>query len=132
MTKSTNSPNRTQKNIESDRHSFGEEVAKLNQDLQTILQHVKTAGVDLSKDASREVWSKVENIASRVSDINKWISDSAGDFLSHQYEATKEKAQQYASDLENSVKEHPIQSIAISFGIGLLVSKVLRPWRSSQ
>ncbi len=126
MKKSTNSPTHTQKNIEAEYNSFGEEFAKLNQDLQTILQHVKSTGVDLSKDASQEVWSKVENIASRVADINKWVSNSASDFLNHQYELTKEKAQQYAHDLEDSVKQHPIQSIAISFGVGLLVSWMLK------
>lgn len=126
MKKSTNSPNQTQKKIEAEYHSFGDDFSKLNQDLQAILRHVKSAGTDLSKDVSRDVWSKVENIGTRVADINNWISDSASDFLNHQYELTKEKAQKYANDLEGSVKEHPIQSIAISFGIGLLISKVLR------
>ncbi|QOL19896.1 DUF883 family protein [Candidatus Bodocaedibacter vickermanii] len=126
MKKSTNSPNRPQKNIEAEYHTFGEEFANLNKDLQTILQHAKSAGADLSKDAGREVWSQIENIASRASDINKWISSSASDFLNHKYELTKEKAQQYASDLESTVKEHPIQSLAVSFGIGLLFSWALR------
>jgi ElaB/YqjD/DUF883 family membrane-anchored ribosome-binding protein len=132
MKKSTNSPNQTQKNIEIEDHSFGEEVAQLNQDLQTILRHVKTAGADLSKEASREVWSTIENVASKVSDINKWISSSGSDFLNHQYELTKEKTQHYAHELEESIKKHPLQSVLISFGVGLLVSAVLRPWRSSQ
>lgn len=79
-------PTDSQKNTEADYQSLREDFSKLNQDLQTILQHIKTAGIDLSKDVSREKWSKIEN----------------------------------------TVKEHPIQSIAISFGIGLLFSKLLR------
>lgn len=131
MAKSTNLSTQTLKNIGDNRPSFGDEFSKLNQDLQTILQHVKTAGVDMTKDVSQDVWSRMENIASRVSDFNKQISTSTGDFVSHHLEKTKEIAQEYTDNLENAIKENPIKSVAISFGVGLLISKVLGTWHSS-
>jgi ElaB/YqjD/DUF883 family membrane-anchored ribosome-binding protein len=131
MAKSTNLSTQTRKDVNDHRQSFGDEFSKLNQDLQTILQHVKTAGVDMTKDVSQDVWSRMENIASRVSDFNKQISSSTGDFVSHHLEKTKEIAQEYSDNLENAIKENPIKSVAISFGVGLLISKVLGSWHSS-
>lgn len=132
MAKSTNLSTQTRKNIDDQRQSFGDEFSKLNQDLQTILQHVKTAGVEMTKDVSQDVWSRLENVAGRVSDFNRQITSSTGDFISHHLEKTKEVAQEYTDNLENSIKENPIKSVAISFGIGLLISKVLGSWHSSR
>lgn len=132
MAKSTNLSTQTRKNIDDQSQSFGDEFSKLNQDLQTILQHVKTAGVEMTKDVSQDVWSRLENVAGRVSDFNRQITSSTGDFISHHLEKTKEVAQEYTDNLENSIKENPIKSVAISFGIGLLISKVLGSWHSSR
>lgn len=131
MAKSTNLSAQTRKDVNDHHQSFEAEFSKLNQDLQTILQHVKTAGVDMTKDVSQDVWSRMENVASRVSDFNKQISSSTGDFVSHHLEKTKEIAQEYSDNLENAIKENPIKSVAISFGVGLLISKVLGSWHSS-
>lgn len=131
MAKSTNLSTQTRKHIDDQRQTFGDEFSKLNQDLQTILQHVKTAGVEMTKDVSQDVWSRLENVASRVSDFNRQITNSTGDFISHHLEKTKEIAQEYTDNLENAIKENPIKSVAISFGIGLLISKVLGSWHSS-
>jgi ElaB/YqjD/DUF883 family membrane-anchored ribosome-binding protein len=51
--------------------------------------------------------------------------------VSHHIDKTKEIAQEYTDNLENAIKENPIKSVAISFGIGLFISKVLGSWHSS-
>jgi ElaB/YqjD/DUF883 family membrane-anchored ribosome-binding protein len=131
MANSTDFLTQTHKSMSDHRQAFGDEFSKLNQDLQTILQHVKTAGADMTKDVSKDVWFRMESVASRVSDLNNQISGCASDFVSHHIDKTKEIAQEYTDNLENAIKENPIKSVAISFGIGLFISKVLGSWRSS-
>lgn len=132
MKKSTNSPNILQEN-DTQKHtaSFREEFSKLNEDLQTILHHVKSSGAEWTKDVSLDVRSRIESIAERIGDINKKVGDSAGEFINAQLARTKEKTQEYADDLEATIKAHPIASVTVSFGVGLLISKVLGSCQSS-
>ncbi|MCP5322592.1 MAG: hypothetical protein H6492_01100 [Candidatus Paracaedibacteraceae bacterium] len=116
---------------EKEAQSFKKEFSKLNEDLQTILRHVKSSGSELTKDVSNEVWSKMEGVASRLSDINQKVTNSASDFVDTQITNAKEKTQEYANDLENTIRKNPLSSVAISFGIGLIISRVLGSWHSS-
>lgn len=111
--------------------TFKEEFSKLNEDLQTILRHVKSSGSELTKDVSNEVWSKMEGVASRLSEINQKVTNSASNFVNSQVSHAKEKTQEYANDLENTIRAKPLTSVAISFGIGLIISRVLGSWHSS-
>lgn len=133
MTKSTNSSKKeyTTHTYENESQSFKDEFSRLNEDLQTILQHVKKSGSTLAKDAGHDILERAESLASRMTDLNNKISGPAVDFLKQQMAKTKEKAQEYTADLEGTIKEHPLSSVALSFGIGLVLAKVLGPWHSS-
>jgi ElaB/YqjD/DUF883 family membrane-anchored ribosome-binding protein len=132
MTKSTHSSKKAHAQYCDDVQSFKEEFSRLNEDLQAILQHVKKSGPNLAKDLGNDFLERAEHLASRMKDLNDTISGSSINFLKHQMERTKEKAQEYATDLEETIKEHPLSSVALSFGIGVLLAKVLGPWHSSR
>jgi ElaB/YqjD/DUF883 family membrane-anchored ribosome-binding protein len=131
MKKSTGS-SKIDKNIDDQRKTLSEEFAQLNQDFQTILQHVKHAGSELTKDASQEVWSRVERIAAKFMDINERFTSITGGYVANGFAKTKEKSYEYAHELETKVKEHPLPSVAISFGVGLIISKVIGSWLSQR
>lgn len=131
MSKSTNS-SKKEYNYENESQSFKDEFSRLNEDLQTILQHVKKSGTALAKDAGHDILERAESLAARMTELNHKISGPAVEFLKDQVAKTKEKAQEYSADLEGTIKEHPLSSVAISFGIGLVLAKVLSPWHSSR
>ena len=133
MKKSTNSPNMGFEGINTNHetHSFREEFSQLNEDLQTIIKHVKDSGTTLAKDVSHDILTRAENIANRMASLNTHISNTAVDFFKNQVTKTREKTQEYAADLENTIKEHPLSSMMISFGAGLVLARVLGSWQSS-
>jgi ElaB/YqjD/DUF883 family membrane-anchored ribosome-binding protein len=133
MKKSTNSPrNYINNSTEAQSHSFKEEFSKLNEDLQVILQHVKDSGSTLAKDVSHDIVTRAENMMTHIADLNHKVGGSAADFLKNQVAKTKEKTKEYADDVEEAIKEHPLSSIVVSFGVGLILAKVLWPWHSSR
>lgn len=84
-----------------------------------------------SKEQALELVSKLKNLANEFSDNTSVaelkeilttraseLTSSAKLHVSHAYEAGKEKA-------SNTVKEHPIGTIAVAAGVGLLLGYVL-------
>jgi len=99
---------------------------------QQLLQHVKDSGSTLAKDVSHDIVTRAENMMTHIADLNHKVGGSAADFLKNQVAKTKEKTKEYADDVEETIKEHPLSSIVISFGVGLILAKVLWPWHSSR
>ncbi len=99
--------------------------------MQALLQHVKKSGSTLAKDAGHDVLERAEKLASRMEELNNKISGPAVHFLKQKMARTKEKAQEYTTDIEGTITEHPLSSVAISFGIGLVLAKALGSWHSS-
>lgn len=136
MQKSTNSTpvdnSNPKQHPEVTAQSFKEEFSQLNEDMGIILHHLKESGATLAKDVSHDLMARAETITSRLASLNNRLSSTAIDFMKHQASRTREKTQEYSAELESTIKEHPLSSIMISFGIGVVISRVFDSWHSSR
>jgi ElaB/YqjD/DUF883 family membrane-anchored ribosome-binding protein len=79
----------------------------------------------LRKDVD-ELKAALNNVAKDVSKLGKtYAAEQASKVREGAYELG-EKGQQSAEALGNVVREHPLQSLLVSFGVGVIVSQLIR------
>jgi ElaB/YqjD/DUF883 family membrane-anchored ribosome-binding protein len=87
-----------------------EDIARLREDIASLASAVLDAASDKLDDAKAQVNSK---------------SQEAQDELKGKINAGVERGKQFMGDLDAQVSRHPVGSVLVAFGVGLLVAKIL-------
>jgi ElaB/YqjD/DUF883 family membrane-anchored ribosome-binding protein len=93
--------------------------------------------VQSAKNTGERVMGAVANVAEQAKDkVKDWTSDAA-DTARHAsdkvqkwagdaYDATADKVSDFGNEVTSLVRKHPIPSLLIGFGLGLLLGRVAR------
>ena len=84
------------------------------------------AGQSAPKDELDAVKEDLEALRADLEALVKAVSDSASDIGKETFEAAKAKGQENVDALAKQVEERPLASIALSFGVGLLLGILSR------
>jgi ElaB/YqjD/DUF883 family membrane-anchored ribosome-binding protein len=86
-----------------------------------------------AKMGDRTLQDDVSQLRDDLSQLRQDVSSLAGDLLgvakegaSGAYDAAKKRGVEIADTLEEQVHEHPLATVGIAFGAGLLVGVLLR------
>lgn len=101
----------TDDDLRADYEKMREDMAALRKDLNALTSHMK----DLADDASSSAKRKLANGAAKA-------QDSALDAAA----AAKALGEQNVAAVEQKIQAHPLASIAIAFGVGLVASQFMR------
>ena len=87
------------------------EFAALRDDVNAILKTLKTASTEVAGDAKSAAGHAAQGIKRVAAD---------------KFEDVRDRAETLEEDLVRNVKESPIQSLAIAFGVGFALSLLMR------
>lgn len=87
------------------------DIEELRKALDALGKDVKGLGKELSGQAKSGAQAKVEELK----DGARKVAEEVG-----------AKGKQAAESMEETVKSHPLQSLAVAFGAGLLIAQLLR------
>jgi ElaB/YqjD/DUF883 family membrane-anchored ribosome-binding protein len=102
-------------NIQGDLQSLRDDVSLLTQQLEGLLR-------DSGNDVVEDVLGRLSRAKSTVDDM---IAD-AGAKGRDAARAARELGDNLVDDLEETVREHPIMTIAIALGVGYIISSLRR------
>ena len=92
-----------------------DDIAKLREDIASLASAVLGAASDTLGDARAKVNGK---------------SQQAQDEFSGKIDDGLERGKQFLDDLDTQVTRHPVGSVLVAFGVGLLIAKILGPGNS--
>ncbi|HZP59863.1 MAG TPA: hypothetical protein VFB27_06020 [Opitutaceae bacterium] len=100
------------------RNNRSETLADTPEQLLETLRQLVAETEQLLSDASGPAMDKVEDIRSRISDA----SESLQEF----YGSARQRLIAGARRTDETIREHPYESLAVSLGLGLLLGVLLR------
>jgi ElaB/YqjD/DUF883 family membrane-anchored ribosome-binding protein len=86
---------------------------------------MSTRSETLNKDID-ELRAAVEKLTGDVSEIGKAMAGDARDAAGRKAREIGESGRKAAGAVEDTVRERPVQSLAVAFGAGLLLAGLLR------
>ena len=92
-----------------------EDIAKLREDIASLASAVLGAASDTLGDARAKVNGK---------------SQEAEDKFAGKLNDGIDRGKQFLDDLDTQVTRHPVGSVLVAFGVGLLIAKILGPGNS--
>lgn len=111
------------------KNNTGEDVDKITKSLQEILKEAGTAYGKL-ESASAEQWEPVKAItAAAFGDLRSAYQEKVNSSTAQMKEFAgklEKNCQVQMEHVEDYVKEHPLKSILIALGAGLIIGKILR------
>lgn len=87
-----------------------EDIAKLREDIASLAAAVLGAASDTLGDASASVNDKTQ--------------ETRGEFTGKVSDGI-DRGKQFLDDLDTQVTRHPVGSVLVAFGVGLLIAKIL-------
>lgn len=99
-----------ERNLEKEFDTLRADINKIRDDLATLTKHVR--------EAAEEQFSAAESTA-------REYAREAGERAGAAAAKGRARAAQSAQAVENQIEEHPFTSIAVAFGIGLLIGKLM-------
>ncbi len=81
---------------------------------------MEAATVTSNRSASEQFREKASQVKQDVRELGVVAKDAAAEKFDHWYKDGREKAIQFEHGLENQIREHPLQSVAIAAGVGFL------------
>ena len=91
-------------------NTLKEDIARLREDIANLASTVLDAASDTLDDAKDKVSSK---------------SQEAGDDFMGKVNEGLDQGRQFMDDLDARVTRHPVGSVLVAFGVGLLLAKIL-------
>ena len=110
MTTPTPGFQKTAETIATESSNIKEDMRSIKESGQNIARDLKRDGTEVAKAASNDAHSKLQDVKGEVQ---------------HKLEDLKATASERLEGIEKEVKSHPLQSMAIAFAAGALVSLVL-------
>jgi ElaB/YqjD/DUF883 family membrane-anchored ribosome-binding protein len=93
-----------------------EDIAKLREDIASLASAVLGAASDTLGDAKAKVNGKSQEVEDKFTGkLNDGI----------------DRGKQFLDDLDTQVTRHPVGSVLVAFGVGLLIAKILGPGHRS-
>ena len=87
-----------------------DDIAKLREDIASLAAAVLGAASDTLADAKEKVNGKSQQAQDK-------FTDKMGDGI--------DRGKQFLDDLDSQVTRHPVGSVMVAFGVGLLIAKLL-------
>lgn len=87
------------------------EFAALRDDVNAILRTLKSASSDVAGDAKSAAGHAAESLRHAARDT---------------YDGVRDRAESFEEEIVRTVKDSPIQSLALAFGVGVLISMIMR------
>lgn len=99
----------TIKNPDSD--EVKKDIEELRKDLATLGKDVRKLAKESADDASRRAASTVDGLQARAEEA--WSS-------------VAEQGRDAAKEVEGTIKKHPLESLLVAFGVGVLLGNIIR------
>jgi ElaB/YqjD/DUF883 family membrane-anchored ribosome-binding protein len=96
-----------------DMDSLKEELANLRSDVASLV-------ASLGKISQSKLTEAADSVTETLEENTNW------DDMKSQIEQARAQGEQLSKDLGEEVSRHPLASIAIAFGIGYIVSKIVK------
>lgn len=81
---------------------------------------------DQAQEAGREVAHKVQQVGEEIAEKAQHLGEHSKEIMSEYYQQGRQQAAAWEHQLEQQIREKPIQSLLIAGGIGLLLGILCR------